>query len=324
MQNNLFNDVGEPLFEFLEREDIYDLCVNKLHQVCLLTSQGWEQHKVESINERWCKSFVNFVAGESKKTLDKKNPILSTELPTGERIQVLIPPAVNEISITIRRPNSTKVYLENYVEKGLLNKSRAQNIVENKKVKQAKDLYDNNESVEACLKYCIENKLTTMISGSTGSGKTTIVNTLSAFIPSNERIGVIEDAAEMSLDQDNIVRMFYARNTKDPVVTADELLGSCMRMSFDRIIFGELRGPEAFFFLDQINTGHAGSITTIHASSAKGAMKRLVKLIKRSEEGRGFTNEEITEDIVEEVDVIFQWNSHGIDHAYFPKLESGK
>jgi type IV secretion system protein VirB11 len=317
----IFSDVIYPIREFLDREDVYDLCINKPHQVYLLTPSGWTAHEIEAINQQWCESFVSFVSGYAKKTLDRTHPILSTELLTGERIQVLVPPAVSQISITIRRPHSTPISLQKYLEDGLLDKARSSELTENSKVKQAKYLYDDNCSVEKCLQFCIENKLTTLFSGSTGSGKTTIANTLSAYISHDERIGVIEDAAEINLAQDNVVKMFFARNTKDPIVTPDELLASCMRMSCDRIIFGELRGAEAFFFLDQVNTGHAGSITTIHASSAKKALKRLVKLIKRSDEGRGFSHDEIMEDIKEEIDVVFQWNSHGIDHAFFPALE---
>jgi type IV secretion system protein VirB11 len=125
----------------------------------------------------------------------------------------------------------------------------------------------------------------------------------------------------MSFSQPNVVSLFYPRNRKGGGITADDLLASCMRMSPDRIIFGELRGSEAFFYIDQINTGHKGSITTIHANSAEKAVKRLIKLIKRSDEGKGFSNEDIREDIADEVDVIFQWQKHGIDHAYFPRLE---
>lgn len=317
----IFNDAAVPIAHFLARPDVYDLCINKPEQVYLLTAKGWEEHNVPSITENWCDSFVKLVSNLANQATDKRNPILSAELLTGERIQAVTPPVVRYPSITIRRPQTSTIPLANYAEKGLLLKSRNAVVDSNIDAIQAKYLYDNNDSVEECLKYAIEKKLNIIFSGATGSGKTTIANTLSQYISPSDRIVSIEDSAELNFSQDNVVSMYYARNKKNPVVTPDELLASCMRMTPTRIIFGELRGAEAFFYVDQINTGHRGSITTIHANSAPKALKRLVKLIKRSDEGKGFSNEEIIEDIREEIGVIFQWNKHGIDHAFFPSIE---
>ena len=322
MLNELvFKDISNPIRGYLERSDVYDLCINKPQEVYLLTANGWEIHQAELITEQWCKSFIQATSNYAAQTTDKNSPILSAELLSGERIQAIIPPACRDISITIRRPQSVLIPIKQYKDKGLLKKSRSKEIIEKADVIEAKKLYDSVDSIEECLEFCILNKLNIIFSGATGSGKTTIANTISQFIPDNERLVTIEDSAEINLKQQNVVNLFYPRNKKNPVVTPDELLASCMRMSPSRIIFGELRGAEAFFYIDQINTGHRGSITTIHANSGRKALKRMVKLIKRSDEGKGFSSDELTEDLREEIDVIFQWHSHGIDHAYFPAIE---
>lgn len=320
--NSVFTDVAEPLADLLDRDDVYDLCINAPHLVYLSTSKGWEKVERPEITQAWCESFIKVVSNHASQITDRNSPLLSTELETGERIQAVVPPAAKHHSITIRRPQKNFIPIENYTNSGLLTKSRRHDLSKEHPVVEAKRLYDANDSAEACLRYCIDNKLNIIFSGSTGSGKTTIANTLATLIDTNDRIISIEDAAEMTFTQGNNVSLFYPRNKKGAAVTADDLLASCLRMAPDRIIFGELRGSEAFFYIDQINTGHSGSITTIHANSAEKALKRLLKLIKRSDEGRGFSNEELLEDVAEEVHAIFQWHSHGIDHAYFPPIEA--
>ncbi len=321
LDRQIFDNIIKPLRRFLDHDGYHDVCINGPGELFTLGNDGWEQHQVGEITPAWCHSFTTIVANNSLMRTDKDYPILSTALLSGERIQAVVPSVVQHPSITIRRPHGSVVALDDYAQKGLLNKHRITSVSHEDAVRKAVALYQDNDDVEACLRYCIEAKLNIIFSGSTGSGKTTITNTLGNLIPQSERVITIEDAAELSFSHSNHVAMFYPRNTKNPAVTPDDLLASAMRMAPDRIVFGELRGAEAFFYIDQINTGHAGSITTIHANSARKALKRLVKLVKRSAEGRGFTNEEIREDVSEEVHAIFHWAGHGIDHAYFPAYE---
>ncbi|MFV0275801.1 MAG: P-type DNA transfer ATPase VirB11 [Parahaliea sp.] len=317
----MFADIAKPIAPYLERDDVYDFCINSPGEVFYSTPSGWRHHANELITQEWCERLVTAISNAAVQKTDKTSPLLSTELVTGERIQIVVPGAVNHVSVTIRRPNRSYLTLDHYQERGLLRTDRVTSNAGNSNVETAKRLYDEGKVYE-CLAHCVDTRLNIMFSGSTGSGKTTIANTIGALIPERERIITIEDAAEMRLTQPNQVNLFYPRNEKNPAVTADDLLASCLRMAPDRIIFGELRGAEAFFYVDQINTGHAGSITTIHANTAEKALKRLVKLIKRSVEGQGFHNDEILDDVRDEVHVIFQWHQHGLDHAYFPPLEA--
>jgi pilus assembly protein CpaF len=185
--------------------------------------------------------------------IDGDSPTVDARLPDGSRVNAIIAPcAIDGPTITIRKFNKDKLTIDQLISYGSLTKQMA-------------------EFVRAC----VIGRLNVVISGGTGSGKTTLLNVLSGYIPEDERIVTIEDAAELKLQQDHVVRLeTKPANTKANAVSIRELVRNSLRMRPDRIVVGECRGGEALDMLQAMNTGHDGSLTTLHANTPRDALSR--------------------------------------------------
>ena len=193
--------------------------------------------------------------------ISESKPILDSRLPDGSRVAAVIPPcSVNGVTLTIRKFNAQHFGIEDLVRAGTLERGLA-NQLEN---------------------YILARK-NILIAGGTGSGKTTMLNVLGKFIPSDERVLLIEDTSEIHMDQDNLVR-FEARQSQNglPAITIRDLLKASLRHRPDRIILGEIRGGEAFDLLQLLNTGHSGSLSTVHATSARQGLARFTSCVLQS------------------------------------------
>jgi len=193
--------------------------------------------------------------------ISESRPILDSRLPDGSRVAAVIPPcSVNGITLTIRKFNARHFGVEELVQAGTLERWLANQLET----------------------YVLARK-NILIAGSTGSGKTSLLNVLGQFIPSDERILLIEDTSEIHMGQDNLVR-FEARQPQNglPGVTIRDLLKASMRHRPDRLILGEIRGGEAFDLLQLLNTGHSGSLSTVHATSAKQGLARFTSCVLQS------------------------------------------
>jgi len=193
--------------------------------------------------------------------ISESKPILDSRLPDGSRVAAVIPPcSVNGVTLTIRKFNARHFGVEELVQAGTLERWLA-NQLEN---------------------YILARK-NILIAGGTGTGKTTMLNVLGKFIPSDERVLLIEDTSEIHMDQDNLVR-FEARQPQNglPAITIRDLLKASLRHRPDRIILGEIRGSEAFDLLQLLNTGHSGSLSTVHATSAKQGLARFTSCVLQS------------------------------------------
>jgi type IV secretion system protein VirB11 len=172
--------------------------------------------------------------------------------------------------------------------------------------------------VAQLLRELVSRRLNVIVSGATGSGKTTLSKAMIAEIPPEERLIAIEDAYELSFPQPNVVRLFYSRDGAGiSPVTAKELLVSCLRMKPDRILLAELRGEEAYYYLRNVNSGHPGSITSIHANSAQGALEQLTLMLRQSSAGAGLTRADIRALVASLVDVIIQMERKQVTEIYF-------
>jgi pilus assembly protein CpaF len=216
--------------------------------------------------------------------INQKSPTVDARLPDGSRVNAVIPPvAIDGPSITIRKFAKERLTVKDLIE-----------------------LDSISEGMVEFLRACVIARLNIIISGGTGSGKTTLLNVLSALIPDGERIVTIEDAAELQLRQEHIVRL----ETKPPdsdgqgVVTTRDLVRNSLRMRPDRIIVGEVRGGEALDMLQAMNTGHDGSLTTLHANSPRDALSRLETMTLMS--GVELPVRVIREQISSAVDLIVQ------------------
>jgi pilus assembly protein CpaF len=213
---------------------------------------------------------LEVIANHLGKRLDEDNPLLHAQLPDGSRIAAVIPPVVRSApALTIRKFTSRRFTIDDLIARGTLSRSLADYL---------SDQIRNGETI--------------LISGGTGTGKTTLLNILAQAIPAEERIVVIEDTAELRIEKPNVLAAECQTDTFKARISFDDLLKSALRWRPDRIILGEVRGTEARTLLDSFNTGHAGSLATIHANSAEKALHRFANLVMRSHAQSTFTDTE--------------------------------
>ena len=206
---------------------------------------------------------LEVIANRFGKKLDADSPILNLRLPDGSRMAALIPPVVNPgPMMTIRKFTSRDFSIQDLIERKALSKEQADILIEHVR--------------------CGSNLL---ISGGTGSGKTTLANVLAGFIPDGDRILILEDVAELYIKKPHVISAEAQLDTHKNQIGFADLLKAALRHRPDRIVVGEIRGPEARVFLDALNTGHRGSLTTIHANSAQDALRRLAQLAMRGSGG---------------------------------------
>lgn len=286
------NHLIEPLRRFLSMEGVTEVCVNRACEVYVEVDNVWQRHEVPELDLHRLKSIGVAVAAFTRNEVSDVNPILSAVLPppARERMQVVLPPACEEgtISITLRKP-------------GLSTRTMAQYEADNffSFVKPITDDLAGDElelmELKSAGKYlqfllrAVEMEKVIVIAGATGSGKTTFMKALMQSIPTTQRIITIEDVPELFLpNHPNHVHLFYpseAKASDGAPVTASTLLKSCLRMKPDRILLAELRGGETFDFINVCSSGHGGSITSVHAGSAKLAFARMANMTMQSEFG---------------------------------------
>ena len=239
----------------------------------------------------WPEAGVRFEAGKLRtglevianhlgKRLDEDSPLLHAQLPDGSRIAAVIPPVVRPApAVTIRKFTSRRFTMDDLITRGTLSRSVADYLCGQ-----------------------IRDGKTILISGGTATGKTTLLNILAQAIPEPERIVVIEDTAELRIEKPNVLAAECQTDTFKARISFDDLLKSALRWRPDRIILGEVRGTEARTLLDSFNTGHSGSLATIHANSAEKALHRFANLVMRSHAQTTFSDTEA--EIGEAVDFV--------------------
>ena len=323
--SHLISDLTTPISELLKREDISDICINAPGVVYIESKGGWERVSVEGVTETWLYSFSRAVASYMSVSLNERAPILSGHLPSGERIQVVVPPAAEMPSVTLRRPSHKIFTLDELAESGTFSSLR-ESLTEdggdfsNPRAELARRSKDLSISTQELLREIVKMRLNVIISGATGSGKTTLSKAMISEIPHSERLISIEDARELEFSQPNNVRLFFSRDGAGvSPVTAAELLVACLRMKPDRIMLAELRDAEAYYYLRNVNSGHPGSITTLHANSATAAIEQLILMIRQSPAGSGLSRLDIKTLVSGLVDVILQMKNKRVTEIYFLK-----
>ena len=223
---------------------------------------------------------LEVIANRFGKKLDADSPIMNLRLPDGSRLAALIPPVVNPSPmLTIRKFTSRNFTIHDLIERKALTELQAENLAE---------------------RVCRGDNV--LISGGTSSGKTTLANVLASFIPDSERILILEDVAELHIKKPHVISAEAQLDTHKNQIGFADLLKAALRHRPDRIIVGEVRGAEARVFLDALNTGHRGSLTTIHANSARDALLRLAQLAVRG--SGGVLLEHVQEECQRSMDVI--------------------
>jgi len=298
----------------LTDRDVTEICINRPGEAYVETREGWRCVPIPFASFDWCLSLAKLVANSTKQRIDAESPLLSGSLPGGERIQIVLPPATTTgtVAITIRRPADEIWTLDELAQRGIFRTTRGANEAPDEtegellRLMRAKDY-------RSFMRLAVVARKNILVSGPTGSGKTTFAKALIREIAGDERLITIEDAKELVLDRHpNHVRLFYSKDDQGLArVTPKQLLESCLRMKPDRILLAELRGEEAFDYLRNVNSGHPGSITSIHAASAELALEQLVLLVKQSRAGQALAREEIKQLLYLLIDVVVQF---GVEH----------
>jgi type IV secretion system protein VirB11 len=252
-----------------------------------------------------------------KQDVGERHPLCSTELPNGERLQVCLPPTVpaGTVSLTIRRPGSHVAALTAVTKRydiSRWNRWDKRTEAEQRRHEEVLKCYDDG-NLEAFLTACVRNKLTILLCGATGSGKTTMSRTLISAIPLGERLITIEDSLELIVPHPNHVRLLYSKgSTGINTVGPSDLLEASLRMRPDRILPQELReGVAAWTYLNEVVSGHPGSISTIHGANPVQAFKKLFALIKGSPQGAALEDKTLVEMLSAAIDVIVPFETMG-------------
>jgi type IV secretion system protein VirB11 len=294
----------------LSRSDITEVCINQPGRAYVETKTGWRVQELPFATFDWCRRLAKLIANSTRQRVDEESPLLSASLPSGERVQVVLPPATSAgcVAISIRRPSDQVWSIAELSASGIFRKTLKSAGEPDPIEAQLKNLLKAHE-YESFMRLSVKSRKNILVSGPTGSGKTTWTKALIREIPSDERLITIEDAQELILDRHpNHVRLFYSKDDQGLArVTPKQLLESCLRMKPDRILLAELRAEEAFDYLRNVNSGHPGSITSIHAASAELAFEQLVLLVKQSRGGQELPRADIKNLLYLLVDVVVQF-----------------
>jgi len=293
------------LAPWLTRDDVTDLLINRPGEVWIETTSGMLTHiAAPQVTDVVLSRLARQIAAATHQGVNREQPLLSATLPDGGRVQIVAPPATRDgMAIAIRKHVISDLSVDDLAATGLFadTASGARRSVRNDELAAMLKAGDKS----GFLKEAVRAKKTIVISGGTSTGKTTLLNALVREIDTNERLMVIEDAPEIRLDRPNAVGLIAVRGDQgEAQVDADDLLRASLRMRPDRILLGELRGKEAFAFLRAVNSGHPGSITTVHADSPEGAIDQIALLAMTSGLDLGWSR--IQTYVRQVIDVIVQ------------------
>jgi type IV secretion system protein VirB11 len=293
-----------PLRPLLERTDVTDIFINREGELWLETLGGkLEHHDLRELDAASMWRLARQIASLSHQGISREHPLLSARLPDGSRVQVIAPPATRgPMAIAIRKHVVADLSLKDYAASGALQPALGTNARLPREHLRA--LLDGGDA-PGFLAAAVRERLNILVSGGTSTGKTTFLNALIKEIPESERLILIEDTPELRSHRSNMVGLVAVKGELGEArVTADDLLQASLRMRPDRIILGELRGTEAYTFLRAVNTGHPGSMTTLHADSAEGALQQLVLMVLQS--GANLRSEDVLLYAHNVIDIVVQ------------------
>ena len=300
-----------PLAPLLARPDVTDIFVNKPGEIWVETLKGGlERHEAPGLDETTLWRLARQIASLSHQGVNREHPLLSATLPDGSRVQIIAPPATRgPMALAVRKHIVADLSLQDYEQDGFFTDVRTDGSSAAREADEGlRALLDAGRTREF-LREAVRQRKNIVVAGGTSTGKTTFVNALLKEIPAQERLILIEDAAEIHIKHANAVGLLAVRGeTGEAKVTAEDLLQACLRMRPDRIILGELRGREAASFLRAVNTGHPGSITTLHADSPQGAIDQLSLMVLQA--GWNLGRAEIADYVRNVIDVFVQLSRH--------------
>ena len=296
----------EPLNKLFSIPNVVEVSINRPKEAWIEVKGEMSRHDIPEFDFNHLKALGRLVAQYSEQTVSEETPLLSATLPAGYRIQVVFPPACEpgSVAMSIRKQAVLDLNLDDYEAIGAF-QSTVTEEGEDKLNKELSALLDKGQ-VKEFIKRAVRGRKNIIVSGGTSTGKTTFMNAALKEISPNERIITAEDAREIDIKHiPNRVHLVASRGGQGRAkVTTQDLIEACLRLRPDRIIVGELRGLEAFSFLRAVNTGHPGSISTLHADSPKLAFEQLVLMVMQA--GLGLERQQIYEYIHSIINIVIQ------------------
>lgn len=302
----------EPLGPWLDDAAVSEISVNVPGKVWIeAASKMREEFEVPELTADLLAQLSRQIAASTDQLINEEKPLLSASLPTGERVQIVAPPAAsNGYALSIRKQVLKNMSLDDYAKQGAFDMtqlSQKANVSEEVKSLQAAL---KKGKVQDFLSLAVRTHQNMVISGGTSTGKTTFLNALLQEIPKDERIITIEDTREVNAPHGNLLNLIAAKGDQGKsLITIQDLLEASLRLRPDRIILGELRGKEAYTFLRAINTGHPGSICTLHADSPAGAIEQLSLMVLQA--NLGLSRSEIKDYVSSMIDIVIQLKREG-------------
>jgi type IV secretion system protein VirB11 len=295
-----------PFEEYFSRDGVTEVIVNRPYEVWVEQYGTFSAYQIALLDFKHLRGLATLVAQSTEQMISEEKPVLSATLPNGYRIQIVIPPACESgtIGYAIRKPSALQWSLDDYERMKCFDQTE---------IKAQEDDSNNillgllnKKNIKDFLKKAVNFKKNIIISGGTSTGKTTFTNAVIKSINTEERIITIEDAREINLSSHkNRLHLLASKGGQGRAnVTTQDLVEACLRLRPERIIVGELRGAEAFSFLRAINTGHPGSVSTLHADSPAMAIEQLKLMVMQA--GLGMPPSEIKDYILQVVDIIVQ------------------
>ncbi|MDR1498850.1 MAG: P-type DNA transfer ATPase VirB11 [Rickettsiales bacterium] len=296
----------KPISILLSKDGISEISINEPNEAWVEKKGDMFRVALPGYDTKHLKSLARLIAESTDQKISEELPLLSATLPAGYRIQVVFPPACENhtVIMSIRKKSSLSWTLEDYEKMGAFESTATEKVVDENNIILSKLL--QADRIKDFLYHAILSKKNIIISGGTSTGKTTFTNACLRAIPKIERLITVEDAREIDLEQHpNRVHLLASKGGQGRAnVTTQDLIEACLRLRPERIIVGELRGSEAFAFLRAINTGHPGSISTLHADTPEMALQQLKLMVMQA--GLGMPPDDIMNYIKNVVDIVVQ------------------
>lgn len=310
----------KPLKKYFAMEGVSEISINRGGEIWIEQYGDMYRYEVPELDMDHLKSLARLIAQSTEQKISEESPLLSATLPEGYRVQVVFPPACEPgiVAVSIRKQTVLNFDLDQYEALGAFQ----QTIVrkgDNEKDRELRALLDSG-NVKEFIKQAVLAKKNMVISGGTSTGKTTFFNACLKVIPPSERIITCEDARELMIPHlPNRVHLLASKGGQGRAqVTMQDLIEACLRLRPDRILLGELRGKEAFSYMRAVNTGHPGSISTLHADTPALALEQLILMIMQA--GLGITREQIKDYVETVINVIVQLKRGAKGHRFVSEI----
>ena len=311
-RGHYLNKYLEPLRPWLDKPNVSEISINQPGEVWVeAAGEPRASFKVEELTNDLLAQLSRQIAANTDQLINEEKPLLSAALPNGERVQVVAPPAApNGYAFSIRKQVLRNMNLDDYAKQGAFDMTRTSKKAELDDTVETMRKLLRDKKIHEFLVFAVKSQQNIIISGGTSTGKTTFLNALMQEIPLDERIITIEDTREVNAPHGNLLNLIAAKGEQGKaLVTIQDLLEASLRLRPDRIILGELRGKEAYTFLRAINTGHPGSISTLHADSPAGAIEQLSLMVLQA--NLGLSRSEIKDYVFNMIDIVIQLKREG-------------